>query len=97
VLDLAGADSGHGNKLAAALRGVGLANVDAQALAYLRRPSELAFLVVPVVERLREAMVDAGLATGDEIDQVVRLFEDSTSELSVYSPVMVSARGRPKA
>jgi SAM-dependent methyltransferase len=94
VLDGAGADTGYGNELAPTLRSAGLTGIDARALTHVRPAPELASPVVPVLEQVRDAIVDAGLATDAEFEHVMALFHDETTTLSIYSPMLVSARGR---
>lgn len=54
--------------------------------------TRLATEVASVFGRYR--LVDAGLATDAEIDEGTAPFHDGASDLSVFTPILVSARGQ---
>jgi SAM-dependent methyltransferase len=94
ALELAGADAYWGSRMEGTLRAAGLAEVDVQGLALAQPAPQLAPWALPIVGRLRDRLVDAGLATDAEIDQATAPFHDDASDLSVFSPILVSARGQ---
>jgi SAM-dependent methyltransferase len=94
VFELAGADVAWGGKLAAALARAGLGDVDAEGQVLVRRPPELAAMLVPTLERMREQVLLLGIADATDFDEVMGELENPGSTLSTYSAVLVSARGR---
>jgi hypothetical protein len=94
VMVEAGADVEYGRKLPGALRSVGLENVDAEGRLVVQAAPATASVVVPVLRRLRPSILERGLATAAEVDQAIALFDDHESDVSIFLPVLVSARGR---
>jgi SAM-dependent methyltransferase len=94
VLESVGADAAYGGRLPTALRSAGLADVQAEGQVLLLRPPELAPLLVPMLERMRAPMLAAGAVSAADYEEVMRELADAQSPLSVFSPIMVSARGR---
>jgi SAM-dependent methyltransferase len=94
VFELAGADVAWGGKLAAALATAGLTDVDAEGQALIRRPPEIAAMLVPTLERMREQILLLGIADETDFDEVMDELENPDSALSAYTAALVSARGR---
>jgi SAM-dependent methyltransferase len=94
VLQSAGSDSDYGSRLVGGLTTAGLADVRGDGIVLARRVPELRPLVLPVLERVRTAIMNVGAATVDEVEHVARLLRDDESRLFGYSPMLVSARGR---
>jgi SAM-dependent methyltransferase len=95
VLRAAGADPHYGAKLLCALRTAGLADVTADALVRPVLAPALAPMVLPVIEQAREALLATGRVTASDIDDVTgALLRDGDSQLSTFTPILVSARGR---
>jgi hypothetical protein len=78
----------------AALRAVGLDDVDAEGRVVVRRAADSAPVVAPVLGRLRAQIVEGGLATAAEVDEAIALLDGRAPDLSVFLPVTMSARGR---
>jgi ubiquinone/menaquinone biosynthesis C-methylase UbiE len=93
VMRSAGADVTCGCWHASALARRGLADLSAETLVVQRPVPELADYLIPLVERARQAVLDAGYASAAELEEFIAAFDDE-SHLSTYSPIMVSARGR---
>jgi SAM-dependent methyltransferase len=95
VLRAAGADPYYGSKLLHALRTAGLADATAEALVRPVFAPALAPMVLPVIEQMREALLATGRVTAGDIDDVSgALLQDGDRQLSTYTPILVSARGR---
>lgn len=95
VLRAAGADPYYGGKLLCVLRTAGLAYVTAEALVQPVLAPALAPMVLPVIEQMRDALLSTGRVTASDIDDVIgALLQDGDSQLSTYTPILVSARGR---
>ena len=60
----------------------------------VRRPPEIAPVIVPLLERMREQILLLGIADADDLDAVLGELADPGSTLTTYSPMLVSACGR---
>ncbi len=94
LVDEAGGDGNFGTRLPDELWKAGLVEVDAEGLVKPARAPEVRSSWLPLIEQLREPMLALGLATREECDAVIDAFLDDDSELVVYGPMLVSARGR---
>jgi SAM-dependent methyltransferase len=94
ALDSAGADHEYGRRLPATLRSAGLTDIAAEGLLHTRPAPDLAPVFLPLLERLRERILDLGLATAADLDGIVDEFHDESSSLWIFWPILVSARGR---
>jgi SAM-dependent methyltransferase len=87
-------DLAWGRTLPRRLRSAGLVDVGADAYLSLAGPAQAQFQKT-IIERQRQALVTAGLATGDEIDR--HLNDIGTGELDLASFPLVSSWGRKAA
>ena len=91
--DLIGVDFTWARHLPRRLRDVGLADVDALAVARpLRGATPSADVLKLTAERLRSPLLASGLLTGDELDSALCRYDDP--DLLDYSPIIVAAWGR---
>jgi hypothetical protein len=69
--------------------------VTAEALVQPVLAPALAPMVLPVIEQMRDALLSTGRVTASDIDDVIGAsLQDGDSQLSTYTPILVSARGR---
>jgi hypothetical protein len=61
---------------------------------HLKRAADAGPWVAPVFTRLRDRMLTTDASTADDIDTVLAELADPRSNLSVFSPLLVSASGR---
>jgi SAM-dependent methyltransferase len=94
AFDAAGADASLGRKLPAALESLGLIDISADGRVFPQRTSEIRRYGLPVIERLRDELIDNGIASEAELDEVIRAIRDGDPSLWALSPILVSARGR---
>lgn len=90
----AGADASYGRKAPRALEAAGLGDVDAEGVVMTWRAPEVGPCFLPVLDRLREHLISAGLVTAAELDHIAAELNDDESTHWFYPPLMVSARGR---
>jgi ubiquinone/menaquinone biosynthesis C-methylase UbiE len=93
VLRSAGADVAFGRTVATALERSGLTNVRAEGLVLPRPAPELAGVLLPILERMRHALLAGGDVSEAELEHAIAQLGDG-SALSIYSPILVSARGQ---
>jgi SAM-dependent methyltransferase len=93
ILRSSGADVAYGRTAATALRFAGLADVSAEGIVLPRPAHELAAVLVPILDRMRDALLASGNVSEAEFEYVIARFGDH-SRLVTYSPILVSARGR---
>lgn len=86
-----GVDLAFGRTLPRRLREAGLVDVAAEAAFPLSRP-ESAALEAATIEHVRQGLLDAGLATAEEIDQ--HLANLAAGRLDIATSPMISAWGR---
>jgi SAM-dependent methyltransferase len=91
LLDERGVDPAHGRRLPRLLRGAGLRGVEADVYFPIALPA-CAALESSTIQRLRTALVTAGLATDEEIDR--HLANLSSGAMDIAATPLVSAWGR---
>jgi SAM-dependent methyltransferase len=91
LLDERGVDPAHGRRLPRLLRGAGLRGVEADVYFPIALPA-CAALESSTIQRLRTALVTAGLATDEDIDR--HLANLSSGAMDIAATPLVSAWGR---
>ncbi|MDX3688980.1 methyltransferase domain-containing protein [Streptomyces europaeiscabiei] len=86
-----GTDPAHGRRLPRLLHAAGLRGVEADAYFPVASPA-CAALESATIDRLREALVTANLATEDEIDR--HLANVTSGAMDIAAPPLISAWGR---
>jgi SAM-dependent methyltransferase len=94
AMESAGVDTAHGRKLPAALGSVGLVDIGVDGRVIPQRADEVARYAVPVFERLKDRILDTGIATEAEYDHVMETLLDGASSQWLLSPILFAARGR---
>jgi SAM-dependent methyltransferase len=94
ALQSAGVDTDHGRKLPAALASVGLVDIGSDGRVVPQRADDLARYAIPVFDRLKDRILDTGMATVAEFDHVMDTLLDGAVAQWLLSPILVAARGR---
>ncbi|SFS79854.1 methyltransferase domain-containing protein [Saccharopolyspora flava] len=81
-----------GPKLQGMFAEAGLVDIDAEAVAFPRRMPDIPAWQDSFIE-LRDRLIDAGLATAEQIDDVIARFDDPDCDLVVHGPTMHSVVG----
>lgn len=93
LLRLGGADPEMGAKLTGMMHAAGATDVDAEAVIMPGRMPEVPSWRAQF-HQLREPLIGTGLVTAAELDKVLADFDDESCDRVVYSPALVSVRGR---
>jgi SAM-dependent methyltransferase len=94
VMEARGADLGWGRRLPAALHGHPLADVEARGTVLVLRSDEFAAMFGAAIEAMRGAVLVSSAVTPAEFDDAMGELASVPAQLSYYSPIFVSARGR---
>ncbi|SFS79868.1 methyltransferase domain-containing protein [Saccharopolyspora flava] len=87
-----GLDPELGRRLPGMFAEAGLVDIDAEAVAFPRRMPDIPAWQTQFVE-LRDRLIDAGLVTAEQVDDVIARFDDPDCDLVVHGPTMHSVVG----
>lgn len=93
VIGSTGGDPRIGTRLTGLLYDAGFVDVDTEAVALPRRMPEARGWQAQFVQ-LRGLLIDNGLVSPEEVDEVIAGFEDKSRDLILYGPTLISASGR---
>jgi 2-polyprenyl-3-methyl-5-hydroxy-6-metoxy-1,4-benzoquinol methylase len=94
VLDAAGVDPYFGATLHSELRSEGLIEVVAEGIVHCVPTDQLGASFLPVIEQLGERLLETGVVTVAQLDEVVADMRHGGRNRVAYTPILIAARGR---
>lgn len=94
LIAMRGGDGNFGARLPGTLRSAGLVELDVKGQVQPARAVDARDAWRPIFGQLREPIIATGMATADEVDEIMAQFDDEDCERVICWPTLISARGR---